>query len=216
MARSHRAMTEMEEGLNAAGYCTVNLDYPSTDLSIEEIAATSLPKAIESCNHFNPSAIHFVTHSLGGIIVRQLLATSRPQNLGKVVMLSPPNRGSTATDTLKEWWFYDWLNGPAGQQLSTDSHSLPNRLGPAEFPLGIITGDRHAFFDFWLSKIIPGPDDGKVGVEQAKLAGMTDFLVVHESHPFIMNAPDVVAQTCFFLKNGRFAPSASIKTGGKK
>ena len=210
MARSHRAMKKMQKGLTAAGYHTVNLGYPSTDLTIEEIAATSLRRGVKSCEHFNPSAIHFVTHSLGGIIVRQALYTDRPDKLGRVVMLSPPNRGSTATDTLRGSWFYDWLNGPAGQQLTTDSNSLPNKLGPADFPLGIITGDRHAFFDFWLSEVIPGPDDGKVSVEQAKLAGMSDFLVVHESHPFIMNAPQVIAQTCFFLKNGRFSPSGDI------
>ena len=206
MARSHRSMQEMQEGLSAAGYYTVNLGYPSTDLTIEKIAATILPLGVERCKSYNPTAIHFVSHSLGGIIVRQALKTNRPQKLGRVVMLSPPNRGSSATDSLKGSWFYDWLNGPAGQQLTTDSNSLPNRLGPADFPLGIITGDRHAFFDFWLSNIIPGPDDGKVAVEQAKLPGMTDFLVVHEAHSFIMNAQDVIAQTCFFLKHGHFSP----------
>ncbi len=212
MARTYRAMNAMQEGLSAAGYYTVNLDYPSTDLSIEELAATSFPQAVERCEDFNPFAIHFVTHSLGGIIVRLALTTDRPEKLGRVVMLSPPNQGSAATDSLKGGWFYDWLNGPAGQQLTTDSDSLPNRLGPADFTLGIITGDRHAFFDFWLSDIIPGPDDGKVSVEQAKLAGMTDFLVVHESHPFIMNAPEVIQQTCFFLRHGRFDHSSDTST----
>jgi len=204
MARTHRAMAEMQENLTEAGYYTVNVGYPSTDLSIEEIAATSFPKAVQSCEAFNPSAIHFVTHSLGGIIVRFALSTMHPQKLGHVVMLSPPNQGSTATDALIGGWFYDWLNGPAGQQLTTGSDSLPNSLGPADFSLGVITGDRHAFFDFWLSDIIPGPDDGKVSVEQAKLAGMADFLVVHESHPFIMDAPEVIAQTRYFLKHGQF------------
>ncbi len=204
MARTHRSMAKIQQSLTDAGYHTVNLGYPSTDLSIEDIAATHFPAALQECNNFNPSAIHFVTHSLGGIIVRQALSTSRPDKLGRVVMLSPPNQGSTATDSLKGGWFYDWLNGPAGQQLTTDRESLPNRLGPADFPLGIITGDRHAFFDFWLSTLIPGPDDGKVSVEQAKLTGMTDFLVVHKSHPFIMNAEEVIRQTHFFLKYGHF------------
>lgn len=215
MARSQRSMKEMQEGLSAAGYYTVNLGYPSTDLTIEEIAATCIPMAVASCERFNPTLIHFVSHSLGGIIIRQALHTARPQKLGRVVMLSPPNQGSSAADSLKGWWFYDWLNGPAGQQLTTDRNSLPNRLGPADFPLGIITGDRHAFFDFWLGRIIPGPDDGKVSVEQAKLAGMTDFLVVHKTHPFIMKAPEVIEQTCFFLKHGHFNPPSQSNTPEK-
>ncbi len=119
-------------------------------------------------------------------------------------MLSPPNRGSAAVDFLRSWKIYQWLNGPAGQQLSTDPDSVPNQLGPVDYPVGIITGDRYAFFDGWLSRILPGKDDGKVSVERAKLEGMSDFLVVHESHPFIMDSVYVQDETVHFLKNGTF------------
>jgi hypothetical protein len=79
---------------------------------------------------------------------------------------------------------------------------LPNRLGPVDVPVGIITGD--STLEPWFSSRVPGPDDGKVSVERARLAEMTDFLVVHKSHGFIMNDPEVIAQTTHFLEHGVF------------
>ncbi len=179
MGRTYHSMDDMQEAVTEAGYHTVNLDYPSTQRDIESIARENLPLALNQCEQFNPTAIHFVTHSLGGIVIRKALWENRPAKLGRVVMLSPPNRGSVVADTLKNWWFYAWLNGPAGQQLSTTPDSIPNQLAQVDYPVGIITGDRHAFFDAWFSHLIPGKDDGKVSVERAKVDGMSDFLVVH-------------------------------------
>ncbi len=204
MGRSYRAMEGMQEKLVSSGYHTVNLGYPSTKCSVETIAEKYYPMALEQCRKFSPTAIHFVTHSLGGIVLRQALKESRPRELGRVVMLSPPNHGSVAADNLRHWWLYEWLNGPAGQQLTTADSSLPNRLGPVDYPVGVITGDRYFFFDFWLSSIIPGIDDGKVSVSSARLDGMSDFLVVHETHPFIMDSDYVQDETLYFLKNAVF------------
>jgi len=204
MSRTSRSMVKMQSALTEAGFYTVNLGYPSTKKDIESITADHLPPALAQCQHFSPTAIHFVTHSLGGIIVRQALTGSRPVNLGRVVMLSPPNQGSALVDRLKDWWLYGWLNGPAGQQLTTEKDSLPNTLGRVDYPVGVITGDRHAFFDTWFSTIIPGTDDGKVSVAQAKVDGMSDFMVVHQSHPFIMNSDYVKSQTIHFLRHGVF------------
>ncbi len=204
LARTYRAMNSMQETLTEAGYHTVNLGYPSTKKDIETIADEHFPEAMAQCRQFSPTAIHFVTHSLGGIVLRKAIREKRPAELGRVVMLSPPNRGSAVTDTLKDWWFYEWLNGPAGQQLHTGHDSVPNQLGPVDYPVGIITGDRYAFFDIWFSYILPGKDDGKVSIEQTKVDGMSDFLVVHESHPFIMDSRYVQEETLYFLQNGVF------------
>jgi len=197
-------MDGMQEALSEAGYHTVSLSYPSTKKNIESIAAEYLPPAIDKCSQFRPRTIHFVTHSLGGIVVRVAFNEIRPQNLGRVVMLSPPNHGSSVVDILKDWRFYIWLNGPAGQQLSTAANSVPNKLGGVDYSVGVITGDRHAFFDAWFSSVIPGRDDGKVSVERAKVDGMSDFLVVHQSHSFIMNSDYVKAETINFLRYGSF------------
>jgi hypothetical protein len=204
MGRTYHAMESMQEILAANGYHTVNLDYPSTRYNIQVIADEYFPQALEQCRKFSPSAIHFVTHSLGGIVLRQAIKENRPAELGRAVMLSPPNRGSFVADTLQDWWFYEWALGPAGQQLTTAHDSVPNQLGPVDYPVGIITGDRYAFFDAWLSYITPGQDDGKVAVERARLDGMSDFLVVHDSHTFIMNSQYVQMETVHFLQNGAF------------
>lgn len=204
MGRTYQSMENLQEILTERGYHTVNIGYPSTKENIENLAKDHVPQAIEQCEKFNPQNIHFVSHSLGGIIIRQAIKYNRPEKLGKVVMLSPPNKGSSVVDVLGDWKIYKWLNGPAGQQLSTAPDSLPNRLGPVDYPVGIITGNRYAWFDAWLSNIIPGIDDGKVSVERTKLEGMSDFLVVSESHPFIMNSAYVQEETLHFLKYGKF------------
>lgn len=204
MGRTYKAMNSMQKILTETGYDTVNLGYPSTDKDIATIADQYFSNAISQCRKFHPTAINFVTHSLGGIVLRQTIKENRPEDLGRVVMLSPPNQGSSVADTLQNWWFYEWLNGPAGQQLQTGEDSVPNQLGPIDYPVGIITGDHYAFFDAWFSHILPGKDDGKVSVEQAKVEGMADFLVVHESHPFIMNSLNVQEETIYFLQHGVF------------
>ena len=148
--------------------------------------------------------MHFVTHSMGGILLRYYLSRHSIPELGRVVMLSPPNQGSAAADALLENPVYVWFNGPAGLQLGTGPDGIAASLGPVGFPLGIITGNRAAFFDSWLSDMIPGEDDGKVSVARAKVEGMTDFLVLPYSHSFIMEEEEVIAQTLHFLRHGMF------------
>ena len=204
LGRTCRSMWNMEHALRDAGYLTVNIDYPSRSQSIEQIAREHVPDAIEQCTINNTEAIHFVTHSMGGIIARTSIRAERPEQLGRVVMLSPPNKGSKIVDALKDSWYYRWINGPAGQQLSTAPNSLPNTLGPVDYPVGIITGNDPAFFDIWFTNFIPGINDGKIGVEQTKLEGMTDFMVVAESHTYIMDSNRVQKETINFLEHGVF------------
>lgn len=204
LGRTYRSMKSMESQLRKSGYTTVNLDYPSRKKTIEQIASEDLLLAIMQCDIGHSEKMHFVTHSMGGIVLRQALKTNQHAKLGHVVMLSPPNKGSYAVDAIKDRWYYKWINGPAGQQLTTDPNSLPNSLGPANFSVGIISGNDPAFFDTWISKLIPGIDDGKVGIENTKLDGMKDFLIVPESHTYIMKSTLVHKQVIHFLKNGTF------------
>ena len=204
LGRTSRSLSKMADALLAAGFRPVNLDYPSRKKTIQNLAMETIGRGLSRCAGMQARTIHFVTHSMGGVLVRCYLSRNRPENLGRVVMLSPPSQGSEAADHLRESALYEWFNGPAGQQLVTGPGGLPEQLGPVDFPLGIITGNQHSFFDAWLADVIPGTDDGKVSVERAKVEGMTDFLVLPYSHPFIMNADETIDQTLHFLRVGRF------------
>ena len=202
MARTKSSMGKLENYLTRQGYQVMNDGYPSTREPVDKIAAGYLAPMIENCRKAGAEKIHIVTHSLGGIIVRQYLQNETLPPGSRIVMISPPNKGSELADALKNLWIYKWLNGPAGQVLGTGPDSLPNMLTPVDADIGVITGNRslNPFFS-WL---IPGEDDGKVSVERAKLAEMADFLVVPAGHTFIMRHPAVLKQVVWFLKTGRF------------
>ena len=203
LARSEKSLSKLERYLENKGFCVVNIGYPSREKTIQELSVEAIPKAIEQCRTLNASKIHFITHSMGGILVRYYLEQNEVAKLGRVVMLSPPNSGSEVVDKLRDTRIFKWLNGPAGQQLGTDPDSLPNTLGSPNCEVGIITGDKT--INPILSLMIPGKDDGKVSVESAKLHGMKDFLIVHRSHPFIMKDEKVLQQIVAFINNGMFS-----------
>ena len=200
--RSSRSFSKMQSKLIEDGYHVVNVNYPSRKHTIEILANSYIPTAIEKCQAIDAQSIHFVTHSMGGILARYFLANNTVDQLGHVVMLSPPNQGSEVVDKLKDIPGFVEINGPAGQQLGTSIESLPNMLGPVEFPVGIITGNKS--INLILSLLIPGDDDGKVSIKRAKIEGMTDFLVVSHTHPMIMLSDKVIRQTTYFIRHGRF------------
>lgn len=134
--------------------------------------------------------------------MRQLARSAPELKIGRVVMLSPPNHGSEVVDKLGELALFKFINGPAGLQLGTGHDSVPQSLGAPSFKAGIITGDRT--INLILSLLIPGPDDGKVSIESAKLEGMAGFCVVPASHPFIMKDRLAIEQTLVFLARGAF------------
>jgi pimeloyl-ACP methyl ester carboxylesterase len=203
LMRSSMSMNKMQRELDAAGFLTVNIDYPSRDHTIEELAEIAVPKGLDACREFDDiERIHFVTHSLGGILVRQYLENEVIAELGRVVMLGPPNQGSVAADDLVDIPGFDWLNGPAGRQLGKGEESVPLRLGPANFELGVIAGNRT--IDPVTSAVLENPDDGRVSVEDTKLDGMSDFIVVDHSHAFMMRMRTPIDQTIAFLKDGKF------------
>lgn len=204
LARTERAMRTMASALREQNYAVVNIGYPSTDLSIQELAKPAVSKAIGQCP--KDSRINFVTHSMGGIILRYFLANESIQRLGRSVMLAPPNKGSEVVDTLADFPGFRWFNGPAGQQLGTGEASVPQTLGPAEFDLGIIAGT--STFNPLLSLMLPNPDDGKVSVESTKLDGMRDHISLPVTHTFMMSNKSVIEQTVHYLQQGRFKPTA--------
>jgi triacylglycerol lipase len=203
LARSPASMAKLEHALTAAGYAVVNQDYPSRTARISELSQRAITDALADPRLRDCAKIHFVTHSLGGILVRDYVSRQPIPKLGRVVMLGPPNRGSEVVDRLKSWKLFQLINGPAGSELGTDERSVPNALGPLRFELGVIAGDRSIN---WInSLIIPGPDDGKVSIENTKVAGMKDHLVLHVTHPFMMRNAAVIRACLSFLQRGNFS-----------
>ena len=203
LCRTSRSMTKLQHALAQAGYTVWNVDYPSRTAPIEVLADNAVGKAIAVCRANGATKIDFVTHSMGGILVRSYLARHAMPELGRVVMLAPPNEGSEVAEKLKGLSLYKWINGPAGEELGTDKNSLPNQIGPARFPVGVIAGDRSIN---WINSLffLPGRNDGKVSVTRAKLPGMSDFRVIHATHSFIMFNDEAIRLTLQFLQAGKF------------
>ena len=203
LARTATSMNKMQRALDDEGYATANIGYPSREFTVEELAAIAVTDGLEACqSNADVERVHFVTHSLGGILLRQYLSEHEIPGLGRVVMLGPPNQGSAAVDKLNGVPGFDWLNGPAGRQLGKGEDSVPVKLGPAEFELGIIAGNRS--IDPITSAVLSNPDDGRVSVEDTMLDGMDDFVVVEHSHAFMMRMRRPIELTIRFLKSGSF------------
>jgi pimeloyl-ACP methyl ester carboxylesterase len=202
LARSDRAMRPLAQRLEAEGYETRALRYDSTGKSPDELVADLSAALAECCA--DASRVHFVTHSLGSILLRAGLAAEPLPSLGRVVMLAPPNHGSELADWLRGSALSGMM-GPTAPLLGTDAESLPNRLPAADFEVGVIAGS--SSWNPLGSRMIPGEDDGTVSVESARLDGMRDFLVLPVSHTRILRSREAADQTLTFLRTGRFQPT---------
>ena len=204
LARTDASMAVLASALKDDGYHVINHHYPSRQQNIQELAEQEIPKALSKCPS-DAMIIHFVTHSMGGILLRQYLSKTKIQGIGKVVMLGPPNQGSEVVDKLKKYSFFKLFNGPAGLQLGTSQQSVPNSLGAwpdHSGELGVIAGKQS--INWFLSMLINGTNDGKVSVERTKLEGMDDHRTMATTHPMMMRNKSVIKQVKAFLQHGQF------------
>ncbi len=184
LIRSAKAMHKLARRLAAQGYRVEVWDYPSTRKTIVEHGDWLDPKVRALEEDTNVTRIHFVTHSLGGIITRQLLMKRIPEKMGRVVMIAPPNKGSASA---RHW---SWLGWRPLDGLSDVPESYVNRMPPP--PTGVEIG------------VIAGKSDAKVPVASTHLAGEADHVVVPGFHSFIMNRKNVFEHVASFLATGKF------------
>lgn len=199
--RSSKHMRKLASFLETQGYYVHNLDYPSTRNDLETLTddlITQLKTRLPT-----DQRVHFIGYSMGGLLVRTILAHYRPAHLGQVVQLAPPNHGSEVANFLRRFWLYKKLYGPAGQQLITDQSAIQPLFGPIDFPLGILAGTRSLDpFSSWC--LLPGRNDGKVTVDSTKLSGMTEHHLVPATHTFFPQNRQVHRLTLHFLQHQCF------------
>ena len=205
--RSDKSMLIISLALKHAGYHVINIDYPSNDKTIAELSELAVSQGLAQCEALGADTIHFVTHSLGGILVRHYFKDRVLDKLGRVVMLGAPNKGSEVIDMYRKLHFFRQLAGPAGLALGTSESDIPNTLGAVSFELGIIAGSKS--INPLLSLILPGEDDGKVSVASTKVAGMKDFITLPTTHPTMLMSPRVIKQVLHFLNCGNFSTSTT-------
>jgi pimeloyl-ACP methyl ester carboxylesterase len=202
ISRTALSFRKMQVTLERAGFTTLNLDYASRSKALEALAEDIHP-AIQYFADRIDGSVHFVCHSMGGLLARVYIARHRPKHLGRVVMLGTPNSGSELADRLKKFGAYRAFFGPAGQQLGTQRSEVDDAmLPPVNYPAGIIAGNRS--IDPVAGTMLPKPHDGRVSVANTKLEGMADHVVVRTSHPWLVRNGEAIAQTIAFLREGKF------------
>lgn len=197
-------MKPFELALTKKGYDVLNISYDSTDKPIEELVA-DIAKIVDDFGIEDYEDVNFVGHSMGGILIRELLRdkASRPDNLGKVVMFGSPHAGSEAADEVKDWKLFQYLFGPAGQQLTTEFQKQAKNGLVIDYDLGIISSADNTGH-FWVRSLIPGDNDGLVSIESTILDGMDDHVVIDAPHAVMPLMPEVIRQAMHFLEEGKF------------
>lgn len=199
--RSARSMEKLENALAEEGYSVINQSYPSRKYNIDILASSFLDKIIKTYCVNKKKKIHFVTHSLGGIILRRYLQKKPILNMGRTVMIAPPNHGTKWVDFIKKTpFFIRWALGKAGRQLGK-KHSILSKLPKkANFELAVIAAT-HSYNTF-SSFIFKTKNDGTVTVNDTKLLGMKDFIEVTTTHCIAPRNEEVIKHTVNFINYG--------------
>ncbi|PCJ54906.1 MAG: hypothetical protein COA70_04240 [Planctomycetota bacterium] len=199
IADSRLSFWRLEDKLKQDGWQVAALSYPSTHQSLQQ-HADHLAEVVEHLRGYR--SVHFVTHSLGGIVVRRFLADGgvwqQRISIKRIVMIGPPNQGAVFAEKVEAFPPYTWIFGDAGKSLTP---SAMKSLPAPEMPFLVIAGSR-GNKDGW-NPVLQGDDDFVVRVEETHLQGETGHLLVKGLHGLMMNNNGVIAATLMFLRNGK-------------
>lgn len=205
ITRSSKSFEPLQRELKKQGYLVFSVDYPSTQITIQQ-AASNLQQVLKSLEGIE--TLSLVGHSMGGLVIRAWTEDYEDSRLDRVIMLGTPNQGAEMADFLKAFLPYQWVMGKAGQQLGTDKQSAPALLPAPRVPFGIIAGGRGEQ-TIGYNPLLPGDNDGTVTVASAHLEGESDFLRIPCLHMSYMRDQKVIEAVVHFLEDGSFCPDSS-------
>jgi len=193
MGRSRLSMAVLSHRFRQSGYRTFNFPYSQMRASLDDLSE-KLVFFIK--DKVDTPRYHLVAHSLGNVIIRNAFRKELPPGLGRIVMLAPPNQPAELAKRLRKNLIYRLFTGDSGQKLSEEAFYAELPVPAVDF--GVIAGDKGQKISF------SEPNDGLVAVEETKLEGMKDFLLLHHAHTFIMNSRETFEQSKRFLETGSF------------
>lgn len=204
LGRSDTAMWRFTQRLEGTGYQVCTLDYSSIGKSVQTVLSSTTFQ-IDSCTtKFQVEKIHFIGHSLGGLVIRSYLQNHKnfihSKHLGEVVLIGTPNKGSELADYYDDSWLME-IGGGVSKALVTGEKSLGNQLEELDINIGVIAGTASLSFT---NDVFNGPNDGLVSVESTKLNNMGDFITIDVGHSSMRYNAEVAAQSIYFLQNGNF------------
>ncbi len=201
LAESPLTMAAVEAALRSGGYTVANIAYPSTSEPIEALMTRYVEPLFDQFRE--AKRLHFVTHSLGGVLLHSALSARLPANLGRVVMTAPGLKGSEALEVYRRSWLFRMLFGPAASQSGTGQDAFARVLDQqARYPLGVIAGC--VSLDPVANLVVPWPHDGKISVARTRIQGMADHIVLMTPHDLTASDPVAIAQILHFLAHGHF------------
>lgn len=198
--RSSRCMRAFEAEFIKQGYKVLNVNYPSTKLDIKSIVEYLKPSIMVFAK--NLKKIHFVGHSLGGIIIRALLNVEKPANLGKVVLVGSPIQGSELARKFKKFRIFKWIFGPAGIDLALPSKEMSAMFGKIDYEIGVIAGFNK--YNFLANLLLKEKNDGMVTIKSTQDQEISNHIIIETGHLRLAKNKEVIDKTIKFIKEASF------------
>ena len=206
-----KTLNAITDTLEKEGYSGINIQYPTTEDTVEEITekyiapnVDSVVKTVEEENILRRKQglpeikINFIVHSMGTGVLRYYLKTHELNNLGKVVFISPPSHGSQLSDNPISDIIKDTL-GEAVKQFKTSSDSFVNSLGEPDYQCYVMIGNKSS--NFLYSILIPGIDDGMVPFKTSRLNNCNYKVIENATHTTILKDQRTLNEIVDYLKN---------------